>query len=106
MWLVQVLCDPVELLVAQAPPISALNADVVGILARALIGTYDGVVAVDGSGHAGPDAPGAIAAFNKGFAAREGVVHGSTFAFVEHGRPAAFAAGHGAIIIVLRQPIR
>ena len=45
--LVKVLSDPVELLVAQATAISALDADIVGVLARSLIGADYRVVAVD-----------------------------------------------------------
>lgn len=74
-------------------------------MARALVRTDDGVVAVDTGGDAGPDAAGAVAAFDEGFAAREGVVHGLAFAFAEHGGPAAGAAGHGTVVVVLRQAV-
>lgn len=103
--LVQVLCDPVELLVAQTSPVSALDTNVIRVLARALVRAYDGVVAIDRSSHAGKDIARDIAAFNEISASRDGVVHRTAFAFVEHGGPAAFAAGHGAVIIVLRQRV-
>lgn len=99
--LVQVLSDPVELLVAQAASIGAFDADIVGVLARALIGADDGVVAVDACGDAGPDAAGAVAAIDEGFAAREGVIHALAFAFAKDGGVAAIAAGHGAVVVVL-----
>lgn len=100
--LVQVLCDPVKLLVAKASAISALDANIVGVLSSALVGTYDGVVAVDACGDAGPDAARVVTTFDKGFAARQSVVHALAFAFREHARPAAVAAGHGAVVVVLR----
>lgn len=105
-WLVQVFRDPVQLLVAQASPVGTLDADIVRVLSRALVRAYDGVVAVNGSGNAGPDAATIVAAFDEGFAAREGVVHGLAFALVENGGPASVAAGHGAVVIVLGQSVR
>lgn len=105
MRLVQVFGDPVQLLIAETAVIGALDADVVGVLAGPLVGPDDGVVAVDGGGDAGPDAAGIVAGLDEGFAAGKGVVHGSTFAFVEDGGPAAVAAGHGAVPVVLSQAV-
>lgn len=106
MRLVQVLRDPVQLLVAQAPAVGAFGPDVIGVLSAALVGADDGVVAVDGSWDARPDAAAVVAALDERFAAGKGVVHGLAFAFVEDGGPAAIAAGHGAVVIVLSEAVR
>lgn len=102
---VQVAADPAELGVAQVAAVLALAADVVDVLARALVGSQERVVAVDGGRHAGPDALAVVAALDQRLAAREGVVHGLAFAFVEDGGPAAVAAGHGAVVFVLGQAV-
>lgn len=100
--LVQVFGDPVQLFVAEAVAAGTLLADVVGVLAGPLVGADDGVIAVDGGRDAGPDAPGAVAAFDERFATGQRVVHGFACAFVDDGGPAAAAAGHGAVVVVLR----
>ena len=106
MRLVQVFRDPVKLLVAKAAAVGALDADVVRVLAAALVGANDGVVAVDAGGDTGPDATAIVAAFDERFAAGEGVIHGLAFAFAEDSRPAASTAGHGAVVVILGEAIR
>ncbi len=102
MRLVQILGDPIQLLVAETTTVSALNPDIIWVLAGLLVGANDGVVAVDAGGNAGPHASRAVAAFDEGFAAGQRIVHGLAFTFAEDGRPAAVAAGHGAVVVVLR----
>ena len=103
--LVQVFGYPAQLLVAEAVAASAFVPNIVRVLTGPLVGADDGVVAVDACGDAGPDASGAVAAFDEGFAAGKGVIHGFAFAFVEDGGPAAIAAGHWAVVIVLCQAV-
>lgn len=56
MRLVEVFGYPIELFITKATPISALLADVVRVLSRALVRADNSVVAVDACGNAGPDA--------------------------------------------------
>ena len=66
---VQVFADPAELGIAQVAAVLALAADVVDVLACALVWAEERVVAVDGCGHAGPDAFAVVAALDERFAA-------------------------------------
>lgn len=66
---VQVFADPAELGVAQVAAVLALAPDVVDVLAGALVGAEERVVAVDGCGHARPDAFAVVAALDERLAA-------------------------------------
>lgn len=103
--LVEVLGDPAQRAVAEVGGVLALTADVVDVLAGALVGPDERVVAVDAGGHAGPHALALVAVLDQGLAAGEGVVHSLAFAVVENSRPAAVTAGHGLVVLVLGQAV-
>lgn len=73
--LVEPLGDPAELGVAEGTAVFALGADVIDVLAGALVGADHGVVAVDGCWDADPGAFAAVARFDHGQAARKCVIH-------------------------------
>lgn len=101
---VEVLLDPLELIVAEVAA-GALGADVVGVLAGALVGTDHGVVTVDASGHARPDALAVVARLNELLAAGKGVVHSLALLLVKNSGPAAITASHGAVVLVLSKTV-
>ena len=102
--LVEVRGDPVNLVIAEVV-VTAGSADVVDVLASALIRANHGVVAVDGGGHTAPNRLGSVAVLNEAGAARVGIVHGLALALVKNSRPATLAAGHGAVVLILSQAI-
>jgi hypothetical protein len=101
---VQVLLDPLKLVVAEITA-RALGADVVRILASALVRADHGVVAVDASRHAGPDALAVVARLDELLAARKRVVHSLALLLVEDSGPATVTAGHWAVVLVLSKAV-
>ncbi|GJC86760.1 hypothetical protein ColLi_09599 [Colletotrichum liriopes] len=99
--LVEVLADPAKSRVAEVAAVLALAADVVDVLAGALVGADEGVVAVDAGGNARPDTAGVVAVLDQALAAGESVVHGLAFALVEDSGVATLAASHGTVVAVL-----
>lgn len=102
--LVEVGADEIKVSVAEAAIIARL-ADVVDILASALVRTQKGVVAVDGSRNAGPGTFTVVARLNHGLAATESIVHGSASALIENSRVTTITASHGAVVFVLSEAI-
>ena len=101
---VQVLLDPLKLVVAEIAA-RALGADVVRVLTSALVRTDHGVVAVNASGHARPDALAVVARLNELLAARKRVVHGLALLLVENSGPATVTASHRAVVLVLSKTV-
>ena len=101
--LVQVRGDPGRLAVAEVLGVFALLTDVVHVISRSLEGANQGVVTVDGTGNAAPNALGIVAALDKRLAARQGVVHGLTFALIKDGTVVAaiVTTCHGTVLSVL-----
>ena len=102
--LVEVALNPLKLVVAERVA-AAWLADVVDVLASALVRTNHGVVAVDGSGNTGPDRLRVVAVLNEAGAAGVGVVHSLALRLVKNGRPATLTAGHGTVVLVLSKTI-
>ena len=103
--LVQPVADVAQGAVAQVAAVLALAAHVVHVLARALVGPDHRVVAVDAGGYAAPDAFAVVTRLDQRLAARQRVVHGLALGLIQHGRPAALPASHGAVRGVLRQTV-
>lgn len=72
--LIQPFANVIKSLIAQWI-VTAFDADVVRILACTLVGTKDGIVAVDRCRNTCPNTLGVIAGFYQGLTARQGVVH-------------------------------
>merc|ERR1711877_73639 len=104
LWLVEVLLDPVQLVIAEAVA-ATLLADIVWVHAGALVRADDGVVAVDGSRHAGPDRLAVVAALDERLAAWESVVHACALLLREDRRPASITACHRTVVLVLSEAI-
>jgi hypothetical protein len=102
--LVEVILDPVELIVAQAAAL-ALLADIIWILSSALVRANDGIIAVDRGWNTRPDALALIAVRDQTLAAWKSVVHALAFGFGQHRGPAAVTASHWAIVFVLGKTI-
>jgi len=101
---VEVLADPVELIVAETIA-AALLCDVVRVAASLLIRTDHGVVAVDGGRNTRPDALAVVAALNQAQATRQGVVHSLALLRVKDSRGTTLATSHGAVLGVLGQTV-
>lgn len=99
--LVQVLVDGGKARVAEAASL-AVNANIVRVAARLLVGANHLVVAVDGGGDAAQPALALVAAGNHGLAPGQGVVHALALALVKNSIVATITAGHGAVVRVLR----
>ena len=102
--LVQVALNPVKLIVAKAVTAARL-ANIVDVLASALVGTNHSVIAVDGSRNTAPDGLGVVAVLNQAGAAGQGVVHGAAGTLIENSGPATLTTGHRAVIRVLGETI-
>lgn len=103
--LVEVVADPAESAVAEVVVILALSTDVIDVLASALVGANELVVAVDGSRNARPDTAALIAVADKGLASGEGIVHAAALALAENGGVATLTASHGAVVLILGERI-
>jgi len=80
--LVEIFGDVFKDLVAQSGAFFTLLANVVNILAGALVRADKGIVAVNGSRNTSPSAVAVIAVSDHRLAARQGIVHGLAGAFV------------------------
>jgi len=103
--LVQVVTDPAKGGVAQVSAVLTVTADIVDIAASALVGADQGIVAVNGSRDASPDAPTLIAALDESLAPRQGIVHAAALALAKDSRIAAITASHWAIVSILSKSI-
>ena len=103
--LVQVVAYPPKTGVAEVATILALSADVIDILASALIGANELVVTVDGGRNARPDTAALVAVTDERLATRESIVHAAALALAENGRVATLATGHGAVVLILGKRI-
>lgn len=99
--LVQVLVDGGKARVAEAASL-AVNANIVRVAARLLVGANHLVVAVDGGGDAAQPALALVAAGNHGLAPGQGVVHALALTLVKDSIVTTITAGHGAVVGVLR----
>ena len=102
--LVKVALYPVKLIVAKRVAATRL-ANIVDVLASALVRTNHSVVAVDGCRHARPDRLGVVAVLNEAGATRVGVVHRLALRLIKNGGPATLTAGHGTVVLVLSKAI-
>jgi len=101
---IEVCLYPVKLIVAERVAATWL-ADIVDVLASALVGTDHGIVAVDGSGYTRPNGLGIVAVLNEASATGVGIVHGLALRLVEHSGPATLTAGHGTVVLVLSKTV-
>lgn len=98
--LVEILVNVAQAGIAEAAAL-AVDAHVVRVATRLLVGSEDLVVAVDRGRHAAEPALAFVAAADHGLAARQGVVHGLALAFTQDSIVATFATSHGAVVRVL-----
>jgi hypothetical protein len=103
--LIQPAADPAKLLIAEIAGVLALATNIIDILAGALVGANECIVAVDRRRHTLPNAATGVAAINKREAARQSIVHGSTVGFAENGRPSTITTGHRPIVFVLGEAV-
>lgn len=103
--LVQVVADPAKSAVAEVAVVLALSTDVIDVLTSALVGADELIVTVDGGRNARPDTAALVAVTDKRLASGEGVVHAAALALAENGGVATFAAGHGAVVLILGKRI-
>lgn len=102
--LVEVGANKFEIIVAEAAVFARL-ADIVDVLASALVRTQKGVVAVDGGRNASPGTFTVIARLNHRLAATESIVHGLASALVKNSRVTTLTASHGAVVLILSEAI-
>lgn len=103
--LVEVLGHVAHALVAQIRGVLALAADVVDVLAGALVRGKQSVVAVDRGRDTDPGALAIVAGLDHGQTAGKSVVHGLARSLVEDGWVTTLTASHGAVVLVLGQAI-
>jgi len=103
--LVEELANPTQLRVAQVATVLALAPHIVHVLAGALVGSEQRVIAVDGGGDAGPHTFAVIARLNERYAAGKGVIHRLARTGIENGWPSALTARHWTVVGVLGQAI-
>lgn len=99
--LVQVLVDGGKARVAEAASF-AVNANIVRVTARLLVGADHLVVAVDGGRDTAQPALTLVAAGNHGLTPGQGVVHALALALVKDSIVTTVTTGHGAVVRVLR----
>lgn len=102
--LVEVALYPIKLVVAEAVATTRL-ADIIDVLAGALVRADHSVVAVDGGRHTAPDRLGVVAVLDQAKAARKSVVHGPAGALVQDSGPTTLTASHRAVLRVLSETI-
>lgn len=102
--LVEVLADPLELVVAKTAALAVLG-DIVDVSASLLVRTDHGIVAVDGCRDARPDTLAVVAVLDQAQATRKGVVHGLALALVKDSGGSTLTTSHGAVVFVLGQAI-
>ena len=102
--LVEVLANPVELVVAEAVT-TALLGDVVRVATGLLVRTDHGVVTVDGGRDTRPNALAVVAALDQAQATGQGIVHGLALLSVENGGRATLATSHRTVLRVLGKAI-
>ena len=102
--LVQVRGNPGRLAIAQVLGVLALLTDIVYVVAGALEGADQSVVAVNGTRNAVPHALGVVAALDKRLASRESIIHGLALALIKNRAvmAAIVATCHGTVLSVLR----
>jgi hypothetical protein len=101
---VEVLLDPVKLIVAQASTL-ALLANIVNVLTSLLEWTDESIVTVDAGRDTRPDRLTVVTALNKALAAVERVVHALALLLAENSGPTAITTGHWAVVFVLSEAI-
>jgi hypothetical protein len=103
--LAKVFADPAHARVAQVACVLALAANIINILAGALVRADHGVVTVDRGGDANPGALAVVARLDHALATVQGVVHGLTGALVNNSGVASVTASHRAVVLVLSKAI-
>ena len=103
--LTEILADVAHTLVAEVALILALAANVIDVLAGALVRSEHGVVTVDGGRNANPGALAVVARLNHALAAAQSVVHGLAGALVENSGVTTVTTSHGTVVLVLGQAI-
>lgn len=99
--LVQVLVNGGKAGVTEAASF-AVNANIVRVTARLLVGADHLVVAVDGGRDTAQPALALVAAGNHGLTPGQGVVHALALALVKNSIVTTVTTGHGAVVGVLR----
>jgi hypothetical protein len=103
--LVEVLGNVAHALVAKVGGVLALAADIIDVLAGALVRGKQSVVAVDRGWDTDPGALAIVAGLDHGQTAGKSVVHGLAGSLVEDSWVTTFTASHGAVVLVLSQAI-
>lgn len=103
--LVEVLAHVAHALVAQVGLILALSANVVDVLASALVRGQQGIVAVDGGWDTDPGTLAVVAGLDHLLAARQSIVHGLAALLIQNSGVATLAARHGPVVLVLSEAV-
>ena len=104
LWLIEPFGDPSKLAVTERS-VFAWNADIVRVLSCSLVGSDDGVVAVNCRWNTGPNTFAVVAGFNKGLTPGECIIHSLALAIFHYSWPTTFAACHRPVVLVLRQAV-
>lgn len=102
--LIEVGANIFEISVAEAAALARL-ANIVDVLASALVRTQKGVVAVDRGRNASPGTFTVVARLNHRLAATESIVHGSASTLIKNGGVTTITASHGAVVFILSEAI-
>lgn len=103
--LVEVLAHVAHALVAKVGLVLTLSANVIDVLASALVRSQQSVVAVDGRRDTDPSALTVVASFNHLLAARQSIVHGLAALLVQNSGVTTLTASHRTVILVLSKAI-
>jgi len=102
--LVEVRGDPVDLIVAKAVA-AAGAANIIDILAGALVWANHSVIAIDRGRNTAPHRLRVVAVLDQASTAGIGVIHRLALALIKNSRPATLTTGHGAIVLILSKAV-
>ena len=103
--LVEVVADVAHALVAQVGLILALSANIVDVLAGALVRSQESVVTIDRGWDTNPGALAVVARLNHLLATGQSVVHSLAALLVQNSRVATVTAGHWAVVLILSETV-
>ena len=103
--IVEVLGDITKGGVAKVTFILALSTDIIDVLASSLVWANHGIVAVDASRDARPNALTVIAVLDEALAAGKSVFHSLTLTLGKNSRIPTLPTCHGLVVFILGQPI-
>jgi len=103
--LVQVFGNPTESSVAKIAAVFTRAANIVDVLSSLLVWANHGIIAVDTSRNARPNASALVAVLDKTEATWKSVIHCLTFALVKNSWPSSITACHRSVVGVLSKSI-